>query len=409
MASSTGIRPGARCWSRIARRAPARRRSSASRAPGASPSSSPISPSRCGRRATSRASGDYIVFERSTGGNEAVAALPPRPRDPAGDGLLRAGHAARHGRLAEPSCRLLYSSVPLDRTASGGRRAEIAADADPGRPGKPRGAAQARRAAGQRLVCSAACRGTTVAAAQPLLLRQRFRGLAARPRRAASARRVLPAPGSTDKAVHLASEWKRDDSGFFFVSDRGGEFRELMFHSLADGRHHARHPPHQGRHRGLEPQPRRPAARGARQRRGPHRACASSTPPPSTSCLRRRCPKAASPRRGSIRAAGPRLHAEQQQGAEPDRHADAGDGGSQALDPALRPARASTPSRFGEQQIVRWKSFDGREITGIAAFPPARFPGRRPVLINIHGGPEAEASSASSAAPTTTSRSSASP
>jgi len=40
---------------------------------------------------------------------------------------------------------------------------------------------------------------------------------------------------------------------------------------------------------------------------------------------------------------------------------------------------------------VRWKSFDGREITGIAAFPPARFSGRRPVLIDIHGGPEADA------------------
>ena len=53
--------------------------------------------------------------------------------------------------------------------------------------------------------------------------------------------------------------------------------------------------------------------------------------------------------------------------------------------------RASTPRASREQQIVRWKSFDGREITGIAALPAARFPGRRPVLINIHGGPEADA------------------
>jgi len=48
-------------------------------------------------------------------------------------------------------------------------------------------------------------------------------------------------------------------------------------------------------------------------------------------------------------------------------------------------------SRFGEQQIVRWKSFDGRAISGLLNLPPARFAGKRPVLIDIHGGPEAQA------------------
>ena len=40
---------------------------------------------------------------------------------------------------------------------------------------------------------------------------------------------------------------------------------------------------------------------------------------------------------------------------------------------------------------MRWKSFDGREISGLLYQPPARFTGRRPVLINIHGGPEGQA------------------
>jgi dipeptidyl aminopeptidase/acylaminoacyl peptidase len=44
-----------------------------------------------------------------------------------------------------------------------------------------------------------------------------------------------------------------------------------------------------------------------------------------------------------------------------------------------------------EQQIVRWTSFDGRTISGLLTRPPARFTGKRPVLINIHGGPEAQA------------------
>ena len=39
---------------------------------------------------------------------------------------------------------------------------------------------------------------------------------------------------------------------------------------------------------------------------------------------------------------------------------------------------------------MRWPSFDGRTISGIR-IPPARFTGKRPVLIAIHGGPEAQA------------------
>ena len=46
---------------------------------------------------------------------------------------------------------------------------------------------------------------------------------------------------------------------------------------------------------------------------------------------------------------------------------------------------------FREQEIVRWKSFDGREISGLLTLPPARFTGKRPVLISIHGGPEGQA------------------
>lgn len=49
------------------------------------------------------------------------------------------------------------------------------------------------------------------------------------------------------------------------------------------------------------------------------------------------------------------------------------------------------PSTFADGQIVKWKSFDGREISGILYLPPAKFTGKRPVLISIHGGPESQA------------------
>jgi dipeptidyl aminopeptidase/acylaminoacyl peptidase len=49
------------------------------------------------------------------------------------------------------------------------------------------------------------------------------------------------------------------------------------------------------------------------------------------------------------------------------------------------------PSNFSEPELVGWKTFDGREITGFLYKPdPARFPGRRPVVVDIHGGPEGQ-------------------
>ncbi len=48
-------------------------------------------------------------------------------------------------------------------------------------------------------------------------------------------------------------------------------------------------------------------------------------------------------------------------------------------------------SRFSEPELVRWKSFDGKEITGFLYQPDkTKFTGRRPVIVNIHGGPEAQ-------------------
>ncbi len=48
-------------------------------------------------------------------------------------------------------------------------------------------------------------------------------------------------------------------------------------------------------------------------------------------------------------------------------------------------------AEFPEPRVIKWKSFDGREITGLYYHPPGRFEGVRPVVVNIHGGPEAQA------------------
>lgn len=47
-------------------------------------------------------------------------------------------------------------------------------------------------------------------------------------------------------------------------------------------------------------------------------------------------------------------------------------------------------SSFSDPQLIRWKSFDGLMVSGFLYRPAARFTGKRPVIINIHGGPESQ-------------------
>ncbi|HLK05542.1 MAG TPA: prolyl oligopeptidase family serine peptidase [Candidatus Acidoferrum sp.] len=47
-------------------------------------------------------------------------------------------------------------------------------------------------------------------------------------------------------------------------------------------------------------------------------------------------------------------------------------------------------SGFPSAKLVEWKSFDGKTISGFLYTPPAKFSGKRPVLVVIHGGPEGQ-------------------
>lgn len=50
-----------------------------------------------------------------------------------------------------------------------------------------------------------------------------------------------------------------------------------------------------------------------------------------------------------------------------------------------------SPESFAEPEIARWKSFDGLTISGFLYRPASRFAGKRPVIVDIHGGPEEQA------------------
>jgi len=47
-------------------------------------------------------------------------------------------------------------------------------------------------------------------------------------------------------------------------------------------------------------------------------------------------------------------------------------------------------SNLPEPELIHWKSWDGRMISGFLYRPPAKFTGKRPVIVNIHGGPEGQ-------------------
>jgi dipeptidyl aminopeptidase/acylaminoacyl peptidase len=47
-------------------------------------------------------------------------------------------------------------------------------------------------------------------------------------------------------------------------------------------------------------------------------------------------------------------------------------------------------SQLRSPDLIKWKSFDGKEISGFYYKPDTKFTGRRPVIITIHGGPEGQ-------------------
>ncbi len=47
-------------------------------------------------------------------------------------------------------------------------------------------------------------------------------------------------------------------------------------------------------------------------------------------------------------------------------------------------------SAFSEPELVRWKSFDSLAVSGFLYKPPSSFSGKRPVIIDVHGGPEGQ-------------------
>jgi dipeptidyl aminopeptidase/acylaminoacyl peptidase len=336
--------------------------------------------------------GRYIVFERSQGGDEAnqIYRLDLGTRQST---LLTDPKEAHDlAGWVRATSQLLYTAVPLDRTAQGGTRARIDTGlwiVDPERPEARRKLAELPGPGWSGGVASVSDDGRTIALTRYVSAAESEVWLV--DLGGGAQRRVLPAPGEAVKATHFAIELSKDAQRLFVVSDRAGEFRELMVLDLRSGKlsRASAHVPWDLTGGALSGDGRWFVAQFNVDGRDELRVF---------DALTLQEVRAAAVPPGSI-ANAMGFHRALHRLAFAINTAK---GPSQvfALDPATGRSepwtRAESPpgidaTTFADQAIVRWKSFDGLVISGIVSRPPARFAGRRPVIVSIHGGPEAQA------------------
>ena len=333
--------------------------------------------------------GEYLVFERSSGGDEAAQVY--RLDLASKQVTLLSDPTQRHdiqGWLHNSS-QLLVMSVPLDRTAQGGSREQVTTTLSLVDPAKP---TQRRRLA--ELPGSGWFSGGVSWDDRQIALTRYLSATESQLWLLTIANgkltQLLPAPRDKEGGTFLNGGFRRDNRGIWVISDRGGEFRQLHFYHLGTKR--------------LTPVTRHipwDISGGTATRDGRLLALQANVDGRDEVRLfdARRLKELPAPKLPPGNVGTTEFHRRLPELAF---SLNSSKGPSQvwSLDPAsgkveqwTRAAAAPgvDPERFGEQQIVRWKTFDGREISGLLNVPPARFTGRRPVLIDIHGGPEAQA------------------
>jgi len=333
--------------------------------------------------------GKYLVFERSVGGSEA-------------DQLYRLDLATKETTLLTDSIErhnlqmwlhksslLLTASLPLDKTAEGGTRAKVTTTFRLVDPLKPQSARKVAELEGGGWAAGSVSHDDKRVALTRYISANESEvwllDLAS-----GKTTKILPAAGSKERASYTASEFMNGDAGLYVVSDRASEFQELMSYRFSN-----RKLTRMSSHIAWDVSGVEVSEDGA--------VVAAQFNVDGRSELHlfdgrtlKEMPAPAVPS-GSVgsatfnRRSGELLFS-----------LNRAQGPSQLY--SLAPAsgrveqwtRAYAPpgvdmAGFADQQIIRWKSFDGRSISGLLNPPPARFTGKRPVMILIHGGPEGQA------------------
>ena len=336
--------------------------------------------------------GKYLVFERSNGGNEADQVY--RLDLPSKQVTLLTDESERHtlGGWLNRSSTLLIASVPLDKTASGGSRSEVTQTLrliDPAQPGVSRKVAELP--GGGWIVGAVSWDDRQAALTRYISATESQVWLLSLS--TGKATQILPAPGAAEKAAYFAGPFTRDNGGLFVITDREGEFREVMLYRLASKRWSALSgaPPWDASDISVNDGVKSVAARFNVEGREELRLFDAQ------SLKELALPPSLTLQTGSVNSL--QFHRKL-----PDLAFAVSSSSGLSQIHSLNPSsgvveqwtRAHTPvgintSEAPAPQIVRWQSFDGLQISGILHRPAARFTGKRPVMVLIHGGPEAQA------------------
>ena len=335
--------------------------------------------------------GRYIVFTRGSGGDEAFQLFRLDPDSRATVQLTPAGQRHALAGWLRNAGLMLVMSVPLDRTASSGTRSEISTtlsliDADD--PAKRRVVAElpgggwfgAAVSPDERQLAITRYVSATQSEIWVIDLADGKR------------RQLLPSTGDSGVASHFVAGWAADGKSLFMTSDRAGEFLELMRLGLASGA--------LTRLSASTPWDMSTAERGVVQGRLVMTANVDGREElrlfDAVTGAEQKLPAGAQIPSGSVGSVDVHpatgelaLVVSSAQGPGQVHSLDLVSGKVQAWTRPVIPAGLDL-SGLPEPKIVRWTSFDGRTISGILYEPPARFSGRRPVYMSVHGGPEAQ-------------------
>jgi dipeptidyl aminopeptidase/acylaminoacyl peptidase len=326
--------------------------------------------------------GHYFVFARGEGGNEvfrlyrhdiatqAVTPLTPGGVRVAGIAWNRAGD------------RIVYSTQPVDRNNPGRTARTTIHLMDPLEPGAACVLADMEGGGWQDFAFSED--GHRIAFIEFISVNESHIWLMDL---ATGRRRRVTRPGEGEPVAYASPRFSQDGASLFAISDRGSEYRRLVMMSTGGGEERVLLPldrdvdafalSSDGSHIAFLTNEHGASALGFVDLANLRELPRAALPPGVIGGLRwRRESTEVAFHMSSARSAGD-VYSYDVPSARLTRWTD---GAIPGLD----------TSAFVEPRLIRWKSFDGRVITGFHYPPPTRFSGKRPVIINIHGGPEAQ-------------------
>ncbi len=348
--------------------------------------------------------GDYLLFQKATGGDEVFRIyrmdLPGKAVTPISAEGERAGAPAwnRRGTL------IVYTTVTTDRSNRGEGAARVATTrvyvADPLKPESAKVVAtfEGGRASGLRF--SPDEKNLVwleyISANESNLWMMNVDGT--------NARRITPERKANETPVSYGSpRFSRDGKGLFTTSDRGSEFKRLVYIDLASGKETAltAHIAHDVDDFAISTAAGRIAfttnENGASVLRFLDLASKKELPRPALlpgeiSSLRWHGASSDDGDAEGTSAEAPELAFNLTSSRSPGEVYSFNIATSKMLRWTSGASAGLNSLELAEPKLVQWKSFDGLMISGFLYQPDAKkFPGKRPLIINIHGGPEGQA------------------